>query len=243
MGLNITWQQRFEFTFLLLADLKVLKDKQSEKDATFCLASFRLCCVHLQWCFHATITWSFLWLFCVTSASASFWQLRPKRSPTKLEVNLPAKFMLIQTLYRILLELLALVYLDYCWTRLGFAISKSIRVLWVLETESYRNLFNLFKSSYELVFLSELIWTLKIHKKGPLYNLDTWYPVFVLNFCCLVLGIIFFYLGDYKVLDWAKPDDETADRLADSSDCTSSLSVSSPESTSQVFIENSKDHI
>ena len=52
-----------------------------------------------------------------------------------------------------------------------------------------------------------------ILKRGEIYQLETWLPLFYTNGVGMIIGIIIMWLGNYTLLNWARTDIDTESPL------------------------------
>ena len=45
-----------------------------------------------------------------------------------------------------------------------------------------------------------------ILKRGEIYQLETWLPLFYTNGVGMIIGVIIMWLGNYTLLNWARTD-------------------------------------
>ena len=52
-----------------------------------------------------------------------------------------------------------------------------------------------------------------ILKRGEIYQLETWLPLFYTNGVGMIIGVIIMWLGNYTLLNWARTDIDTESQL------------------------------
>ena len=69
---------------------------------------------------------------------------------------------------------------------------------------------------------------------GPVNQIETWYPLFLVNAGALIFGTVLFYWGNYELLPWAVADTEKYKEIKYSSPMVSSLSSSNDDNMTHI---------
>ena len=74
---------------------------------------------------------------------------------------------------------------------------------------------------------------------GPVNQIETWYPLFLVNAGALILGTVLFHWGNYELLPWAVADTEKYKEIKYSSPMVSSLSSSNDDNITHIISHES----